>query len=117
MVEQNQFSDIKKVIQSIRGKALSKEKTYDWLDEKCKNNVISREMYHKISHLVYTVKLDDFPLESIKQTARDYYYTISQSIKDNIEFYNDILGDDFDTFFDELEEEERDACYPINLVG
>ena len=42
---------------------------------------------------------------------------ISQSIKDNIEFYNDILGDDFDTFFDELEEEERDACYPINLVG
>lgn len=115
--DDNGISDIKHVIKAIRENSLSKEKTYDWLEKKWKDNVISRETYHKVSHLVYTVKLDDFPFESIKQTSRDYYYTVSQSIKDNIKFYKDILGDDFYTFFDELEEEERDACYPINLVG
>ena len=115
--DDNGISDIKHVIKAIRENSLSKEKTYDWLEKKWKDNVISRETYHKVSHLVYTVKLDDFPFENIKQTSRDYYYTVSQPIKDNIEFYKDILGDDFYTFFDELEEEERDACYPINLVG
>lgn len=115
--DDNGIDDIKHVIKAIRENSLSKEKTYDWLEKKWKDKVISRETYHKVSHLVYTVKLDDFPFESIKQTSRDYYYTVSQSIKDNIEFYKDILGDDFYTFFDELEEEERDACYPINLVG
>lgn len=115
--DDNGISDIEPIIKGIREKSLSKEKTYDWLDKKWKNNVISRETYHKVSHLVHTVKLDDFPFESIKQTSRDYYYTVSQSIKDNIEFYEDILGDDFYSFFDELEEEERNACYPNNLVG
>lgn len=111
------ISDIMPIIKGIREKSLSKEKTYDWLDEKWKQDIISRDLYHKLYHLVYTVNFDDFSFEGIKQTSGEYYCTVAETIKERLEFYEDNLGDDFEEFFNTLDEEERNACYPINLVG
>lgn len=111
------ISDIKPIIKGIREKSLSKEKAYDWLDEKWKQNIISRDLHHKLSHLVNTVNFEDFSFESIKQTSEEYYCTVAETIKERLEFYEDDLGDDFEEFFDTLDKEERYACYPNNLVG
>lgn len=112
------ISDIKDVIKKIRRTALlSKERTLEWLEEKWKQHQISSKMKNSLIRIVENINIDNFPVESIKQTSKDYYYTVAQSIKNELEYYDDIIGEDFYTFFDELEEEERDACYPINLVG
>lgn len=110
--------DIKNVIKGIRKTALmSKERTLEWLDEKWKMNQLSSKLHDNLIRIVENINIDNFPIESIKQTSKDYYYTVAQSIKYELEYYDDIIGEDFYTFFDELEEEERDACYPNNLVG
>lgn len=112
------ISDIKNVIKKIRRTALlSKERTIEWLEEKWKQHQISSKMHSSLIRTVENINIDKFPVESIKQTSKDYYYTVAQSIKYELEYYDDIIGEDFYTFFDELEEEEREACYPNNLVG